>query len=43
MYETATMLQIFLKVKWLSQEKYDELYAEADEINRMLSGLINSI
>ena len=43
LYETITMLQIFLRKKWLSNKKYEELKAEAEEINKMLSGLINSI
>ena len=43
LYETVTMLQIFLKKKWLKREKYNALYSEAEEISRMLSGLINSI
>jgi len=43
LYETVTMLQIFLKKNWLNREKYNELYLEAEEISRMLSGLINSI
>ena len=43
LYETVTMLQLFLKKNWLSNEKYSKLYDEAQEINRMLSGLINSI
>ena len=43
LYETVTMLQIFLKKKWLKRKKYNELYSEAEEISKMLSGLINSI
>ena len=43
LYETITMLQIFVKKKWLSNKKYDLLKKEAEEINKMLSGLINSI
>jgi four helix bundle protein len=43
LYETVTMLQIFLKKNWLKREKYNELYLEAEEISKMLSGLINSI
>ena len=43
LYETVTMLQVFKKKEWLDSEKYKELYAEAEEINKMLSGLINSI
>ena len=43
LYETVTMLQVFKKKKWLTDENYKQLYSEADEINRMLAGLINSI
>ena len=43
LYETVTRLQIFKKLKWLKEESYKNLYAEAEEINKMLSGLINSI
>ena len=43
LYETVTMLQIFLKKKWLEKASYSMVYAEAEEINKMLSGLINSI
>jgi four helix bundle protein len=43
LYETLTMLQIFLKKEWLDQERYEGLYSDAEEINRMLSGLINSL
>ena len=43
LYETVTMLQIFRKLKWLGKKPYDILYLEAVEINKMLSGLINSI
>ena len=43
LYETVTMLQIFLKKNWLGQTYYEKLYSEAEEINKMLSGLINSI
>ena len=43
LYETVTMLQIFKKKQWLETISYDKLYNEAEEINRMLAGLINSI
>ena len=43
LYETITMLQIFLKKSWLSESAYAKLYPEAEEINKMLSGLIKSI
>ena len=43
LYETVTRLQIFKKLKWLNEVSYNKLYTEAEEINKMLSGLINSI
>ena len=43
LYETVTRLQIFRKLNWLSDSSYKPLYIEAEEIHRMLSGLINSI
>jgi len=43
LYETVAMLQIFKKMKWLNKESYVQLYSESKEINKMLSGLINSI
>jgi len=43
LYETVAMLQIFVKKQWLEHSKYKILYSKAEEINRMLSGLINSI
>ena len=43
LYETVTMLQIFVKKTWLDQTIYNKLYYEAEEINKMLAGLINSI
>jgi four helix bundle protein len=43
LYETVTMLKIFTQRNWFSKAKYQALYAQAEEINRMLSGLINSL
>jgi len=43
LYETVTRLQIFLKLGWLRESLFKSLYLEAEEINKMLSGLINSI
>ena len=43
LYETVTMLQIFLKKRWLKKPSYTKLYHEAEEISKMLSGLINSL
>jgi hypothetical protein len=37
------MLGIFRKKKWLGEKAFGELYAKAEEINKMISGLINSI
>ncbi len=41
--ETVTMLQIFIRKKWLDQKLYEKLYLEAEEINKMISGSINAI
>jgi four helix bundle protein len=43
LYETVTMLQIFKLQAWLDEMSYKPLYAEAEEISRMLSGLIKSM
>ncbi len=43
LYETITMLRIFRKKNWLATKSYEKLYLEAEKINKMLSGLINSI
>jgi four helix bundle protein len=43
LYETIAMLQIFKKKTWLELSAYQKLYSEAEEISKMLSGLINSI
>jgi four helix bundle protein len=43
LFETVAMLQILKKKEWLSKPEYTDLYSKAEEINRMLSGLINSI
>lgn len=43
LYETIAMLQILKKKKWLNESHYAKLYSQAEEISRMLSGLINSI
>jgi len=37
------MLQILRKKHWLDKEYYQKLYLEAEEINKMISGLISSI
>ncbi len=43
LYETVTMIKIFKKKNWLKQVSYNKLYSNAEEISKMLSGLINSI
>ena len=43
LYETVAMLQIFLKKKWIGNGLFAELYTKGEEINKMLSGLINSL
>ncbi len=42
-YETLTLLEIFLHQGWINQEKFSELETASVEIIRMLKGLINSI
>jgi four helix bundle protein len=43
LYETVTVLQVFRLLTWLDENDYDRLYDEAEQINKMLSGLIKSI
>lgn len=43
LYETIAMLQILKKKNWLNESHYTKLYSQAEEISRMISGLINSI
>jgi four helix bundle protein len=43
LYETVAMLQILKKKEWLDNAIYRKAYLEAEEISKMLSGLINSI
>jgi four helix bundle protein len=43
LYETITRLQIFRKKSWLSNQAYEKLHSDAEEINKMLSELINSL
>ena len=43
LFETVARLQIFKKLRWLDEKSFQELYFEAEEIHKMLSGLISSI
>ena len=43
LYETMTLLEIFRRKRWISDESYSKLETRAKEIVSMLKGLINSI
>jgi hypothetical protein len=42
-FEDLKVYQRFRRLKWLNESTFRSLYLEAEEINKMLSGLINSI
>ena len=42
-YETLTLLEIFLRLGWITQDSFSKLEKESVEIIRMLKGLINAI
>jgi four helix bundle protein len=41
LYETLALLDLFKQLEWISIESFQNFYHQAEEINRMLSGLIN--
>jgi len=43
LYETMTLLEIFRRKKWLSDDEFAALKAEGLQIAAMIKGLINSI
>lgn len=43
LYETITLLVIFHRNKWISDNQLEEIKEFGDEIGKMLSSLINSI
>ncbi len=43
LYETMTLLEIFLLRNWVSSEDYSQLEAQAIEIAKMINSLNNSI
>lgn len=43
LYETLTLLEVFLRQGWISESRFAELKEEAGTIARMLNALINSI
>jgi four helix bundle protein len=42
-YETLTLLEIFLRQGWITQEVYYKIERDSLEIIKMLKGLINSL
>ncbi len=43
LYETVTLLEIFRRKNWISNECYSKLETDGKEIASMLKGLINAI
>jgi four helix bundle protein len=43
LYETMTLLEIFRRMKWISEDKYSELEGMGKEIASMIMGLVKSI
>jgi len=43
LYETMTLLEIFKRKGWISEEKFSSLKSEGIEIASMIKGLINAI
>jgi len=43
LYETMTLLEIFRRMKWISDDKYIELEGMGKEITSMIMGLVKSI
>jgi len=43
LYETLTVLELFVRLGWLSHNDHQELKGEAKEIARMLNSLVKSI
>jgi four helix bundle protein len=43
LYETMTLLEIFLLRKWITNENFDTLQTQADHIAKMLNALNNSL
>jgi len=42
-FQTMTMLEIFRRNKWISDERYSQLEVRGIELASMIKGLINSI
>ena len=43
LYETATCLEVFKNKKWIIETEYSSLVRDAEEIAKMINGLITSI
>ena len=43
LYKTVTLVTIFHKNRWISEDQVKEIKRSADEIAKMLSGLITSV
>ena len=43
MYETLTLLELFLRQGWIYQDTFSKLEYDSIEIIRMLKGLINAV
>jgi four helix bundle protein len=43
LYETMTLLEVFRRKKWISNDRYSELELSGKEIASMIKGLIRSI
>jgi four helix bundle protein len=43
LYETMTLLEVFRRKKWISNDRYSELELSGKEIASMIRGLIRSI
>lgn len=43
LYETQTLLELFKRLDWITNETFETLESDLYEIAKMLKGLINSI
>jgi len=43
LYETMTLLEIFRRKSWISENKFSSFESDATEIASMIKGLINAI
>jgi four helix bundle protein len=43
LYETMTLLEIFRRVKWITDSEYKRFESDGIEIASMIKGLINSL